>query len=57
VHLNRIGSVMVFLFQNFCFALGFVTLWLGSASIPQPACAPRDGFEERRMTNARAAAQ
>jgi hypothetical protein len=38
-------------------ALGSVALWLGFASSLKPACAPREGFEERRMTNARAAAQ
>jgi hypothetical protein len=39
------------------FALGSVTLWLGFESILKPACAPRHGFEDRRMTNARAAAR
>jgi MFS family permease len=39
------------------FALVSVALWLGFASILKPACAPRDGFEERRMTNMLAAAQ
>jgi hypothetical protein len=39
------------------FARGSVALWRGFDLILKPACAPRDGFKERRMTNVLAAAQ
>ena len=52
---QEIGYSAMFLILG-SFALGSIALWLGFASVLKPACARRDGSDDRPMATALAAA-